>query len=316
MEIAGHSILLVTIMPTVSIIIPTYNREHLLGRAIQSVLDQTYQNFELIIVDDGSTDDTEKLVKSFNSEKIRYIRHGENKGPSAARNTGIQSAKGDYIAFQDSDDEWMPRKLEKQIRAFETASPAVGIVYTGRYRIINDKKDYAPPTKWTPKDGDIFSSLLKVCFVCTPVVLVKRDCFERAGMFDERFPPFEDWELFLRMSRYYQFKYINEPLVIKYRQPDSITENQSACIKGLKQMLETYFEDIKQDKTVLAMHYFGLGHLLYSNGKLSEGRNYFVRSLKAYPLDIRVVGALLVSLLGKSVYNMVAKSYREIMKPF
>jgi len=131
-------------------------------------------------------------------------------------------------------------------------------------------------------------------------------------MFDERFPPFEDWELFLRMSRYYQFKYINEPLVIKYRQPDSISENQSACIKALKQMLETYFEDIKQDKTLLARYYFWLGHLLYSNGKLNEGRNYFVRSLKAYPLDIRVVGALLVSLLGKSIYNIVAESYRQI----
>ncbi len=299
-------------MPTVSIIIPTYNREHLLGRAIQSVLDQTYQNFELIIVDDGSTDDTEKLVKSFNSEKIRYIWHGENKGPSAARNTGIQSAKGDYIAFQDSDDEWMPRKLEKQMRAFETASPAVGIVYTGRYSIKNDKKDYAPPTKWTPIDGDIFSSLLKACLVPAQVALVKRDCFERAGMFDERFPALVDWELFLRMSRYYQFKCINEPLVIKYHQPDSITENQSACIKGFEQMLETYFEDIKQDKTLLARYYFWLGHLLYSNGKLSEGWNYFVRSLKAYPLDIRVVGALLVSLLGKTIYNIVAERYRQI----
>jgi len=303
-------------MPTVSIIIPTYNREHLLGRAIQSVLDQTYQNFELIIVDDGSTDDTEKLVKSFNSEKIRYIRHGENKGPSAARNTGIQSAKGDYIAFQDSDDEWMPEKLEKQIRAFETASPAVGIVYTGRYRIINNKKEYLPLAGVTPKDGDVFSSLLKVCFVCTPVALVKRDCFERAGMFDERFPPFEDWELFLRMSRYYQFKYINEPLVIKYCQPDSISENQSARIKALKQMLETYFEDIKQDKTLLARYYFRLGNFLCSYGKLSKGRGYFIKSVKTHPLDIRVPSAFLVSLLGRSIYNIVAESYRQIMKPF
>jgi len=303
-------------MPAVSIIMPTYNRGHLLGRAIQSVLAQTYQDFELIIVDDGSTDETEKLVKSFNSEMIRYIRHRENKGPSAARNTGIRSAKGDYIAFQDSDDEWMPEKLEKQIRAFETASPAVGIVHTGRYRIINGKKDYAPLTKWIPKDGDVFSSLLKVCFVSTPVALVKRECFERAGMFDERFPPIEDWELFLRMSRYYQFKYINEPLVVKYRQPDSISENQSARIKALKQMLETYFEDFKQDKTLLAKYYFWLGHLLCSCGKLSKGRGYFIKSVKTHPLDIRVPGAFLLSLLGRSIYNIVAESYRQIMKPF
>jgi len=303
-------------MPSVSIILPTYNREHLLSRAIQSVLNQTYQDFELIIVDDGSTDDTEKVVKNFNCEIIKYIRHDKNKGLSAARNTGIRVAKGDYMAFQDSDDEWMPEKLEKQIRAFETASPAVGIVYTGRYRIINNKKDYMPPTKWTPKDSDLFNNLLKANFVAPPTALVRRECFERTGMFDEQFPAFEDWELFLRMSRYYQFKFIHEPLAIIYHQPDSISANQGALIKGLKQLLKTYFEDIKQDKTVLGRYCFSLGSLLCSYGKLSEGRGYFVTSVKAYPLDIRVVGAFLVSLLGKSVYSMVAKSYREIMKPF
>ena len=255
-------------------------------------------------------------MKNFNCEIIKYIRHDKNRGLPAARNTGIRVAKGEYIAFQDSDDEWMPEKLEKQIRAFETASPAVGIVYTGRYRIINDKKDYAPPTKWTPRDGDLSCSLLRSCWVPPQATLIKRECFKRGGMFNERFRALEDWELFVRMSKYYQFKFIDEPLAIFYRQPDSITANKSALLKALKQMLETYFEDIKQDKTVLAMHYFGLGHLLYSNGKLSEGRNYFVRSLKAYPLDIRVFSAFLVSLLGKSVYNMVAESYRRIMKPF
>ncbi len=303
-------------MPTVSIIIPTYNREHLLSRAIQSVLNQTYQDFELIIVDDGSTDDTGKVVKSFNCEIIKYIRHDKNRGLPAARNTGIRVAKGDYIAFQDSDDEWMPEKLERQIRAFETASPAVGIVYTGRYRIINNQKDYAPPTKLTPKDGDLSCSLLRACWMPPQATLVKRECFKRVGMFNERFRALGDWELFLRMSKYYQFKFIDEPLAILYRQPDSITANKSALLKASKQILEAFFDDFKKDKTVLARRYFSLGHLLCSNGKLSEGRDYFVRSVKAYPLNIRVFSAFLVSLLGKNIYNMVAKSYRRIMKPF
>jgi glycosyltransferase involved in cell wall biosynthesis len=306
MEIAGHSILLITIMPTVSIIIPTYNREHLLGRAIQSVLDQTYQNFELIIVDDGSTDDTERLVKSFNSEKIRYIRHGENKGPSAARNTGIQSAKGDYIAFQDSDDEWMPRKLEKQMRTFETAQPEVGIVYTDFIFITTNKRKFMPAAGVSPKDGDIFSNLLKGNFVSLQATVVKRECFERAGIFDERFPPLADWELLLRMSRHYQFKCINEPLVIMYRQPDSISENKRAYIRAHKLILEAYFQDIKQVKTVLAWHYFKLGHLLCSYGELSQGRSYFIRSLKAHLLNIKALGGFLASLLGKNVYHIVA----------
>jgi len=303
-------------MPRVSVIIPTYNRRNLLGRAINSVLNQNYQDFELIIVDDGSTDNTVKLVKSFNYEIIKYIRHDKNRGVSAARNTGIRVAKGDYIAFQDSDDEWMPEKLERQIRAFETASPVIGIVYTGRYRIINNQKDYAPPTKLTPRDGDLSCRLLRAPWMPPQATLVKRECFKRVGMFNERFRALGDWELFLRMSKYYQFKFIDEPLVILYRQPDSITENQSALIKASKQILEAFFDDFEKDKTVLARRYFSLGHLLCSIGKLSEGRDYFVRSVKAYPLDIRVFSAFLVSLLGKSVFNMVAKSYREIMKPF
>ena len=112
----------------VSVIIPTYNRAKLIKRSILSVLNQTYQNFEIIVVDDGSADDTKSVVESFNNPKIRYIRHDINKGQSAARNTGIKNAKGKYIAFQDSDDEWLPEKLEKQMSCFESPSSHSGIV--------------------------------------------------------------------------------------------------------------------------------------------------------------------------------------------
>ena len=110
-----------------------------MGRAINSLLNQTYQDFELIIVDDGSTDNTVKLVKSLNSKKIRFIRHNEKRGGAAALNTGLQSAVGDYMAFLDSDDEWVPDKLESQIRAFETSKPEVGIVGTGYWLIADNK---------------------------------------------------------------------------------------------------------------------------------------------------------------------------------
>lgn len=297
-------------MPTVSVIIPTYNRATLLGRAIQSVLAQTYQDFELIIVDDASTDDTESLVKSFNSEKIRYIRHRKNKGVSAARNTGIRSAKGDYIALQDSDDEWMPEKLEKQMRAFATAPPEAGIVYTGFYMIVKNKKKYQPSASITPKDGKIFSSIIKGEYLVSPqTIVVKRECFEKYGLFDERFPPMEDWEMSLRLSKHYQFKYIDEPLALYHIQPDSISRNKSAIIKSYKMILERYFEDIKQDKGMLAKHYLRLGHFLYSNGEISQGRDYFTRSIKAYPLYIKAIGAFLASCLGANLYKMLARRY-------
>ncbi len=100
--------------PTVSVVIPTYNRAHLVGRAIQSVLNQTYHDFEIIIVDDGSIDNTEDVVKSLNDPSIRYTRHDQNRGGSAARNTGIKMARGEYVAFQDSDDEYLPEKVESR----------------------------------------------------------------------------------------------------------------------------------------------------------------------------------------------------------
>lgn len=115
-------------MPKVSVVIPTHNRSSLLRRAIQSVLDQTYQDFEIIVVDDASTDDTEAVVKGFADERIRYVRHSENRGEAASRNTGIRLAKGEYIAGHDDDDVWLPPKLEKQVKAFEKASPKVGVV--------------------------------------------------------------------------------------------------------------------------------------------------------------------------------------------
>ena len=165
--------------PKVSVIIPTYNRAHLVGRAIRSVLNQTYQDFEIIVVDDGSTDNTEEVVKSFNDPRIRYIRHEENKGAAAARNTGIKAAKGKFIAFQDSDDEWLPKKLEKQMEAFDNASPKVGVVYTGFWSIEGNVKRYSLNKEIVHKEGDIHSQILQGNFIGTPAAVVKKACFKK-----------------------------------------------------------------------------------------------------------------------------------------
>ena len=298
--------------PTVSVIIPTYNRAHLVGRAIKSVLEQTYQDFELIVVDDGSTDNTKEVVKGFNDKRIKYILHEKNKGATAARNTGIKAARGEYIAFQVSDDEWLPVKLEKQMKVFETVPPEVGVVYTGFYRLKNSKKTYIPSPKIIQKEGYIFGSLLKGNFVTTQAVLVKRECFERAGMFDESLPRLQDWELFIRISKDYHFKCVDEPLLISYYQPHSISADQSALIRALKLILEKHFEDFKKDKRVLASFFANSGDLLCSGGEFRQGRSYLIKAVKAYPLNIKYLGAALVSLLGQRVYNRAATSYRKI----
>jgi glycosyltransferase involved in cell wall biosynthesis len=300
-------------MPTVSVIIPTYNRARLLGRAVRSVLAQNYQDFELIIVDDGSTDDTEGLVKNLNSEKIRYLRHRQNKGASAARNTGISSARGEYIAFQDSDDEWMPDKLEKQMRAFAVAPPEVGIIYTGFYIIRDNRKIYRPSASITPKDGDILNGIINGEYLVSPQTIVaKRECFEKLGLFDENLPALEDWEMSLRLAKHYHFNYINKPLMQYHIQPDSLSRNKSAMIKSYQLIMERYSDDFQRDRRLLAKHYLRLGNFLYSNGEIGQGREYFVRSIKAYPIDPKAIGVFLVSCLGTGLYNTLARCYFKI----
>ena len=199
-------------MPDVSVIIPTYNRAELLKRAIQSVLHQTYQDFDIVVIDDASTDDIRGMVESFNDDRIHYIRHGSNRGPSASRNTGIRATKAKYIAFIDSDDEWLPEKLEKQLAIFETASERVGVVYTAFWRIAEQGQTYFPWLNMSQRGGDIHDALMNENFITTSVVVIRRDCFEKTGMFDEGFPMWEDWELWIRVSKHYQFRFIDEAL--------------------------------------------------------------------------------------------------------
>jgi len=297
-------------MPEVSVIIPTFNRSHVLLRSVQSVLNQTYQDFELIIVDDGSTDDTEKLVKSLSGEKIKYIRHQKNRGRSAARNTGIRLARGNYIAFQDDDDEWCPEKLEKQIMAYTTASPEVGVVYTNR-NWIYDKYEYMPTSSSYKMEGYIFNQLLRLNFIAPQTSLIRKECFLKAGMFDESLLRMQDVELFLRISQYYQFKYIDEPLVNMYRQrPFSRTENEQT-INDLKRILEMYSPQIKQERKVLAKYYYWIADLYCTLDKLGQGRYYLLKSIKTNPTNLIVICAFLVSLLGSKIYNTISWIYQN-----
>jgi len=302
-------------MPKVSVIIPTYNRAYLIGRAIQSVLDQSYHDFEIIIIDDGSTDNTEEVVKEFQKkdERIRYIKHKGNKGYPKALNTGIKAARGEYIAFQDSDDEWLPEKLKKQMEVFKNASSDVGVVYTGFLRIEKDKKIYIPPSWVTHKEGNIHKELLKRNFVGTPAAIVKKECFEKTGMFDEYLPCFQDWELWIRISKYYQFRYIAEPLINAYCTPDSISANPEALTRAWKLILKKHLNDIRQNRNLLSRHYSVIGFFLCSQGKLKEGRSYFIKAIISYPCNIKFFLGIFFSFFGARFYNRMLKIKKLIM---
>jgi len=296
----------------VNVVIPTYNRAHLIRKAVQSVLDQSYQDFEIIIVDDASTDNTEEAVRSLKDERIRYIRHEKNKGAGAARNTGIRAANGEYIAFQDSDDEWLPEKLEKQMKVFENAPPEVGVVYTGFWRIEKNKKNYIPSSWIIQKNGNIHKELLKGNFIGTPATLIKRECFKKVGLFEEYIPAREDWELWIRISKYYEFKYIPEPLMISYYTSGSVNEKSIiASINILEFIINKHYKNFAKHKKILSKHYFNIGFNLCSIGYLSKGKKYLIKAIKIYPLDIKYSLMLIISVFGQKALSTVVEVYRK-----
>ena len=198
-------------MPTVTVIIPTYNRAWVLKRAIKSVLAQDFHDFEIVVVDDGSTDNTPEVLESY--QQICVIRQ-EHRGVSAARNAGIAQASGRLISFLDSDDVWLPGKLSAQVKFFNN-NPDALICQTEEIWIRNGK--YLNPKKRHKKySGMIFENCLDLCIVSPSAVMMKRRLFDKIGTFDETLPICEDYDLWLRTACRLPVYLIETPLVIKY----------------------------------------------------------------------------------------------------
>ena len=221
----------------VSVILPTYNREATLGRAIESVLNQTYTDFELIIVDDGSTDNTRQLVENIHDDRITYYYVKINSGAAAARNYGIERAEGEYIAFQDSDDYWHSDKLEKQMKVMES-NPDIGFVYHPiSCRIDSDCCVILPPESLPieKKQGDIYTQLLYDNMVDCPTLLVKKSCLNTCGYFDISLKALEDYDLALRLGKKYMAGFVDEPLIDSMYSTSGVSGNPtnylvSSCI--------------------------------------------------------------------------------------
>lgn len=196
--------------PLISVVIPTFNRAWILKEAIDSVLAQTCRNYELIVVDDGSTDDTGMLLKGF--EDIIVI-HQENRGVSAARNKGIARASGELIAFLDSDDLWLPEKLSVQVAFFQENRDA-DICQTQEIWIRNGKRAN-PKNRHRKESGEFFERSLELCLVSPSAVMIKKSLFAKVGLFDESLPACEDYDMWLRIGAQYPIYLIDQPLIVK-----------------------------------------------------------------------------------------------------
>lgn len=197
--------------PLVSVIIPTYNRAERVCEAVESVLKQDYTTVEIIVVDDGSTDNTQRLLKKY--QKKISVLHQENRGVSAARNIGIRHSKGDYIALLDSDDLWERQKLSCQIEFFKN-NPGALICQTEEIWIRNGRR-VNPKNRHKKPSGMIFEASLALCLVSPSAVMIKKTLFDSVGLFDEALTACEDYDLWLRISLKYPIYLTPEPCVIK-----------------------------------------------------------------------------------------------------
>jgi glycosyltransferase involved in cell wall biosynthesis len=272
-------------MPKVSVVIPTYNRERLIARAVESVLAQTFKDYEIILIDDGSTDQTKEILRSFEG-RIRYI-YQTNAGISGARNRGIQESSGEYIAFLDSDDTWLPEKLAEQVRILDTR-PEIGIVYA-RMPIINEAGKQIG-LKPQAESGKNFDELIRLWGdLPTSTVMVRKACFEKAGLFDTTLPPMEDIDMWIRISRFYGLYEIEgKTLALYHYHDDQITKKRAKAYEALIKLYKKILRNYKNIPVGLmhkriATEQYVLSRLYYNEGFLKNSLKNLLLTLIRFP---------------------------------
>lgn len=273
--------------PTVSVVIATYNRSSSLGRSIRSVLEQTYNDLELIVVDDASSDNTAEVVLGFIDKRMRYVRRDKNGNCPAARNTGIIASTGKFVAFNDDDDEWLPDKLERQMKVFEVAPAHVGVVYCDFWVVRNGEKELYKATHIMPEDGMPFRRALAFpeSGIWLQTAVFRRECFEKAGMLDETLPNFSDAEIFFRVCRQYRLHHISIPLMNLWLTPGSMMSNHEAIAEDLKAILLRYWGDIRTDSRLKTKYLMKLSWETHLVGQHTTACKYLARGLITSPSE-------------------------------
>ena len=274
-------------MPTASVIIPTYNRGVPLKRAIESVLSQQFEDFELIVVDDASTDDTEAIVERFDDSRVRYLSHRTNRGGSAARNTGIDASEGKFVAFLDDDDEWLPHKLSRQVDRLETRSDEWVAAYCdyrvdrrGKNRVLRNLATSVLPVGLSDSrprfegGAELIPAVLSMQLTLggASTLMVRRDVADRIGGFDESFQHHQDWEFLVRLLRAGKLSYVDETLVVKHESSEPSLATLEAAKRRLFAEFRAEIEDAeRKGYDVTGVHRFALSKRYYMEGKFLKG---------------------------------------------
>ena len=308
----------------VSVILPTYNRASFLSRAIQSVLDQTYPQWELIIVDDASTDNTRAVVLAFEDPRIHYLHHEMNLGQCSARNAGINASRGGYYAFLDSDDEWLPNKLERQLYHFSKCAEDVGAVYCSHYESDELTANIQKPPLLR---GNVYKHLLSGwCPAGTSLFMLRASVLKKSGMFDENLPSYTDYDLWIRIARHYDFEYVDEPLVIIYKHYGSHTSKDlKPRTEGLSFFVQKWGEVITKEagadslnsllrkQLYLTYHSAAVDSLLHSKRK--EGLAYLRKASRLRPISFTFLFKVLILLIGGRNLLLFSVKLFRIFRP-
>jgi glycosyltransferase involved in cell wall biosynthesis len=267
-------------VPMVSVIVPTYNRGYCIAACLRSVLDQSFKNFEIIVVDDASKDDTRAQVDSVGDPRIRYVAHEKNKGGAAARNSGIRVAGGEFIAFLDSDDYWHPEKLDKQISALQKLGLGYGLSYTWISCVDEEGKEVL---RINPDiDGDCFQEMLVSNFIGSfSNIVVRKALLLEVGALDETFRSCQDWDLFIRLTRRAAVHCLPEYAVrylISTSDKHRISTNSQSVIQGHTGMLVKYSQEYAVLPTKLKLRAFRVYMGIFANS--GSVRNTWMMGIK------------------------------------
>jgi glycosyltransferase involved in cell wall biosynthesis len=314
-------------MPKVSVVIPTYNRTHFIAEAMQSVIDQTFTDFELIVVDDGSTDNTREVVSSFKDHRIKYIYYQENKGASSAQNTGIRASTGEYVAILGSDDIWLPQNLELQVKLLDSR-PDIALVCSDMYLFDNNSRKLLGRF-WHDKHSDAYINPQKVtqhalkrllekgCFIGPQATLMRRAVLTEVGCFDESLVTHEDWDLFVRIVKRFPICINDIPLTMVRKHGISLQSSTERMYNGavrvLGKAMSSYSltgQELRLIERRLARTHFRHGRHMVMNGSMTMGRKRLWNAIRTNPWCVRPYIYLALSLLGKRVI-LSTKSWKK-----
>jgi glycosyltransferase involved in cell wall biosynthesis len=279
----------------VAVVLPCYNAGPYLVRALESVLEQTYADFQLCLVDDGSTDDTANILKRYSDYGVQVRQ--EHAGQSAARNRGIGMSSAPYIAFLDADDYWLPVKLERQIALLEQ-NPRVGLVCTDCATINKGESSgaYFGGTR-VPTSGKLFERLTRECFVFTPTVVVRRKCLEEVGLFNESLVVSEDFNLWLRIASQWEIAVIPEVLAVRDTRPEGLSmstrpevylKNGIAALENVRSTCHGLSpSEARALQKAIAERYYVYGSHLLAAGARDRSRTKLSKALRGWPTHWR-----------------------------